>query len=110
MPAGFNQKTIKFNENNLDELIFQMHHHLNEREFCLFSYMLSDNKEALIRTWPLDESEFNVLFQEDAESNLRTFMKSKTRSKKSLINKMSTFLDILDLKDSEALKIIKELS
>lgn len=108
--SGFNQKTIKFNENNLDELIFQMHHHLNEREFCLFSYMLSNNKEALIRTWPLDESEFNVLFQEDAESDLRAFMKSKTRSKKSLINKMSTFLDILDLKDSEALKIIKELS
>ena len=108
--STFKQKTIKFNETNLDELIFRMQSNLDDREFCLFSYMLTNNKEALIKAWSLDESNFDILLQEDAENELRAFMKSKTRSKKSLTNKMSTFLDILDLKDSEALKIIKELN
>jgi hypothetical protein len=108
--SGFSQKTIKFNENNLDELIFQLHHHLNEREFCLFSYMLSNNKSNLIKYWSLDEENFSPLLQANAENELRNFIRNKTRSKKSLTNKMSTFLDILDLKDTEALKIIKELN
>jgi|11_taG_2_1085331.scaffolds.fasta_scaffold00055_46 hypothetical protein len=108
--SGFNQKTIKFNQNNLDELVFQMQNHLDDREFCLFSYMLANNKKSLIRSWSLNEGDFNILLLQDAEDKLRTFMKSKTRSKRSLISKMSTFLDILDLKNDEAIKIIKELN
>jgi len=104
---AFNQKNIKFNEKNLNELIFQMSHHLNDREFCLFSYLLTENFNLISKRWALDEDLFSDLLME-AENELRSFIQNKTRSKKSLINKMSTFLDLLDLPNSQALKIIQE--
>lgn len=104
----FNQKTIKFNSQNLNKLIITATDFFDEKEFCLFSYILTNKKDLLLKSWTIDDFHFNGNLYLNAINDLRLFMSSKTKTKKSLIKKTSMFLDICDLKNKDALKIIKE--
>ena len=103
---GFKSKNIKFTKNNIEKFITSIGQDFTDKEcFLLLNMIAGDNKKVL------DAWEHPDFLFDDMTLTIEAFkeeMTNKTRTKSSLLNKITFFLELLDLPFKTVQSKIKE--
>jgi hypothetical protein len=101
-------KTIKFNNKNFIIFLKCLKDILDEKEIFLFTKLLKKNYKQALKSWNLQEIFFEATTDE-IELELHNALKNKVKSKKFFINKLSNFLCLLEVPNTNLSKEMEQL-